>query len=247
MKNENTLKYIISVLIVVIILFAYYIGYFSSKLGFNALLIGGSASNNLANQGAPKSGDAPEFKQVEEVAFFELKGDEYSKGNKSSNIVLVEFSDFECPFCAKFHPTVDKAAKSNNLKLSTKHFPLSFHKSAKDYAVMFECLGKNYNEDKAYDFVDKLFEVNTQKGGRVTLDDGLMEAKKLGLTDSQFDSCKADNTIVTKIQSNLDEGLKLGINGTPALYIMNTLTKKAVRINGMVEDSVLQSEIEKLK
>ena len=247
MNNEDKLKSIITVLIVVVVLFAYYIGYFSSKLGFNALFIGGSATGVAANPSAPKAVEEPEFKQVEEVAFLELKGDEYAKGNNSSNIVLVEFSDFECPFCAKFHPSVDNAVNKNNLKLVTKHFPLSFHKSAKDYAVMFECLGKNFGANQAYTFANKLFEVNSQKGGRVSLEDGLNEAKKLGLSDSQFNSCKADTSITSKIQNNADEGMKLGINGTPALYIMNTSTKKAVRINGLVDDSVLQSEIEKLK
>lgn len=176
-----------------------------------------------------------------------MKGDEVSKGNLNSNLVLVEFTDLQCPFCAKFHPSVESVVKTNNIKLVTKHFPLSFHQYAKDYAVMFECIARNNGANQAYNFVDSLFKVNLDKRGAVNLEDGLTEAKKFGLSDASFNSCKSDSSITNKIQGNFDEGIKLGINGTPALYIMNTSTKKAVRVNGLAEESVLQAEIEKLK
>lgn len=245
MNNEaKSLKIIISVLVVVVVIMSYYVGYFSSKLGFGAPFV----PNVLSNQAvAPKAEPEEEFKQVEEVPYLELKGDEVAKGNISSNIVLVEFTDLQCPFCARFHPNVEEAVKKNDVKLVTKHFPLSFHQHAKDYAVMFECLAKNNNPNVAYGFVNKLFEVNLQNRGVVTLEDGLNEAKKFGLNDNSFNACKSDSVITSKIENNFNEGIELGINGTPAMYILNTSTKKAVRINGLVDSSVLNTEIEKLK
>jgi len=249
MNNETTnLRRIIGVLMVIVVIMAYYVGYFSSKLGFDAPLIpnSGKAGNVAANPNTPPQPEE-EFKQVEEVAFLDLKGDEVSKGNMNSNLVLVEFTDLQCPFCARFHPSVESVVQKNNVKLVTKHFPLSFHEFAKDYAVMFECIAKNNGNDQAYNFVNNLFKVNLDKRGAVKLEDGLNEAKKFGLSDASFNSCKSDTNIMNKIQGNFDEGIKLGINGTPALYIMNTSTKKAVRVNGLAEESVLQAEIEKLK
>ncbi len=247
--NDETkkLRNLIGLLVLVVIVMSYYVGYFSSKLGFDAPFIPNSGSKTAANVAAPAQAPEEEFKQVEEVSFLELKGNEVAKGNLNSNIVLVEFTDLQCPFCARFHPTVEKAVQKNNVKLVTKHFPLSFHEYAKDYSIMFECLAKNNGANQAYDFVNKLFEVNIQKRGVVTLEDGLNEAKKLGLSDSTFNSCKSDSSITGKIQENFDEGIKIGINGTPAMYILNTTSKKAVRLNGLVEENVLQAEIEKLK
>lgn len=243
----SKLRKLIGVLVVVVVVMAYYVGYFSSKLGFDAPFIAGSGKATANNPVAPAAAPEEEFKQVEEASYFELKGNEVAKGNLNSNIVLVEFTDLQCPFCARFHPTVETAVQKNNVKLVTKHFPLSFHQFAKDYAVMFECLSKNNGANQAYSFLNKLFEVNIEKRGNVTLDDGLNEAKKLGLNDSTFNSCKSDSSITSKIQENFDEGIKLGINGTPAMYILNTSSKKAVRLNGLVEESVLLSEIEKIK
>jgi len=248
MNDEtNKLRSIIGVLMIVVVVMAYYVGYFSSKLGFDAPFIpdSGKQQANVANAQAQQPEE--EFKQVEEVPYLELKGDEVAKGNLNSNLVLVEFTDLQCPFCARFHPTVESAVQKNNIKLVTKHFPLSFHQFAKDYSVMFECLAKNNGSEQAYNFVSNLFIVNLQKQGSVTLEDGLGEAKKVGLSDATFNSCKSDTAILDKIQGNFDEGIKIGINGTPALYIMNTSSKKAVRVNGLAEESVLQAEIEKLK
>lgn len=248
MNDETSkLRSIIGVLMVIVVVMAYYVGYFSSKLGFDAPFISNSGKQptNVANAQAKQPEE--EFKQVEEVPYLELKGDEVAKGNLNSNIVLVEFTDLQCPFCARFHPNVDSTVQKNNVKLVTKHFPLSFHQYAKDYSVMFECIAKNNGSSQAYTFVSNLFKVNMTKQGAVTLEDGLNEAKKLGLSDSSFNSCKSDSTIVNKIKDNFDEGVKIGINGTPALYILNTTSKKAVRVNGLADESVLQAEIEKIK
>jgi len=247
MNDEmNKLRKLIGVLMVIVVIMAYYVGYFSSKLGFDAPFIAGSGKPVANNQAAPTTPEE-EFKQVEEAAYFELKGNEVAKGNLNSNVVLVEFNDLQCPFCARFHPTVESAVQKNNVKLVTKHFPLSFHQYAKDYSIMFECLAKNNGANQAYSFLNKLFEVNIEKRGNVNLEDGLNEAKKLGLSDASFNSCKSDSAISSKIQENFDEGIKLGINGTPAMFILNTSTKKAVKLNGLVDESVLQAEIEKIK
>lgn len=243
-NNETKLKRIISVLVVVVVIFAYYIGYFSARLGFGAPFIQGGAVAGVNNKPADPQ---EEFKPIEEAKYFDLKGDEVAKGNNNSKIVLVEFTDLQCPFCARFHPTVESLLQKNNLKLVTKHFPLSFHEYAEDYAVMFECLAKNNGSENAYQFVNKLFEVNTQKRGVVTLEDGLTAAKNFGLTDSSFNTCKNDSSIKNKITANLEEGTGLGVSGTPALYILNTETKKAMRVNGAVEESLVQKAIDGLK
>jgi len=249
MNDEaKKLRFFIGILVLVVVIMSYYVGYFSSKLGFDAPFIPNSGTKQpVAVANPQKQAPEEEFKQVEEVPYFDLKGDEVTKGNSNSNIVLVEFTDLQCPFCARFHPTIESILGKNNLKLATRHFPLSFHQFAKYYAIMFECLAKNNGNTQAYNFVNNLFKINMDKRGNVSLEDGLTEARKQGLSDASLNSCKSDSVITSKIQGSFDDGIKMGINGTPALYILNTNSKKAVRVNGLVEEKVLQDEINKIK
>jgi len=242
MNNETKyLKYIIGFFLVLSIVAAYYIGFMSAKLGLNAPFISGTGS-------VAKNPNQPEQpKLIEEVALYNLKGDEVFVGNKDAQMVLVTFTDFQCPFCAKFHPGLDALYKNNpGTKLVFKHFPLSFHQYAKEMAVMFECVAKNSSNENAVAFADKLFAKNLELQGQITNTDAF-NIYKTYLSASQLDSCKQDNAISQKIIDSFNDGANLGIQGTPALYIMNTKTSKAVRINGALDQATLQAEFDKLK
>lgn len=78
------------------------------------------------------------------------------KGNQSSNVTVVEFSDFECPYCAKFSATIDQALKDygDKIKFTYRHFPLSFHANAQKAAEAYECAK---DQGKGWEMYDKLF------------------------------------------------------------------------------------------
>ncbi len=242
MNNDTkNLKYIIGAFLVLSIVASYYIGYMSARLGLNAPFISGtpSATNPTA---------APEPKLIEEVAPITLSGDEVYKGNKDAPMLLVTFTDFECPFCAKFHPTLNALYEANkDSKVVFKHFPLTFHKYAKDFATMFECVAKNQGNEKATLFADNLFAENLVSQGQITSSGVLKLFLATGLSEGNLTSCKNDTAISNKINNDYNEGVALGINGTPALYIINTNTSKAVRINGALDQATIQTEFDKLK
>lgn len=245
MTNETkTLRIIIVSFVFVSVIGAYYIGYMSAKLGLSAPFISGTGSQGGGNAREPQ--DAP--KLVEQVAPIKLRGDEVFEGKNDASMLLITFTDFQCPFCARFHPGLKGLfSKNQDTKLVIKHFPLGFHQYAKGFATAFECVAKNQNKDKAISFADELFALSFTKGGDITDKDGIEIFKKSGLSEDVLNNCKNDAKIKEKIDTDYKEGTELGINGTPALYIINTKSNKAVRINGALDEASLQAEFDKIK
>lgn len=100
------------------------------------------------------------------------------KGNESSNVTVVEFSDFECPYCAKFYSTIDQVLKdySSKIKFTYRHFPLSFHQYAQKAAEAYECAKV---QGKGWEMYDKLFTLSGSS--KLSIDAINQAAKELKL------------------------------------------------------------------
>lgn len=141
-------------------------------------------------------------------------------GNPSSPVTIVEYSDTECPFCKQFHVNMHKIVgnygKDGKLAWVYRHFPLdSLHKKARNEARATECAAKVGGEEKFWAYIDRLFQVTTSNDG---LDESELPkiAKYVGLNEKTFSDCllKTDEGSV-KIQTDYDEAIKAGGNGTP--------------------------------
>lgn len=242
MNNNNNVKILLVVFAVFTIIGAYYIGYMSAKLGLSAPFISnkGSVAKN------PSNNAQPEPKLTEEVAPLKLNGDEVTVGNPDSKISLIVFTDFQCPFCARFHPGMMQVQKAENTKLVFKHFPLGFHQYAKNIAYTFECVAKNSSAINAEKYADLVFAENMKLQGQITFDATRKIANNF-ISDSTIDGCLKDSSIISKVDASYNEGLELGIQGTPALYIQNSETGKAIRINGALDQASVQAEFDKIK
>lgn len=89
-----------------------------------------------------------------------VTSDDHFYGNENARIVLVEYSDFECPFCTRFHPTAKKAVDefADSVALVYRHFPLSFHPNAQQAAEASECVAKEGGNEAFWSYADSLFE-----------------------------------------------------------------------------------------
>jgi protein-disulfide isomerase len=137
-----------------------------------------------------------------------------STGPENAKITLVEFSDFECPFCARAKETVDKVMKKydGKVKLVFRHFPLSFHPHAKKAAEASVCA---HAQNKFWPFYDALY-----------ADQGKLEdkelrgtAEKVGLNLSQYDTCMQKNEGSAIVDEDMRAAEKAGVKGTPAFFI----------------------------
>jgi protein-disulfide isomerase len=168
------------------------------------------------------------------------------RGNPEASIVLVEFSDYECPFCGRFHDVPKNIVANSNGKVAWawKHFPLSFHPNATPAAIAAECVNKLAGVEKFWSFSDSLI-ANQQN-----LSDKFYksEATKLGIDSSVFSACLSDPQTTSNVNTEQEEGTALGVNGTPnTLIVKNEGGKYTIleSINGALPEATVQSAINK--
>lgn len=141
---------------------------------------------------------------------------DHIRGNKDAKVTLVEFSDFQCPFCKKMKPTLDKLLNeySNQVRLVYKHFPLdSIHPFARKAAEASECAGE---QDKFWEYHDALFAVQDQG---FSLERFRQIAADLKLNIDQFNDCLNSSKYANKVEEDYQLGIKNQVNGTPTTFI----------------------------
>jgi protein-disulfide isomerase len=102
----------------------------------------------------------PNAQEIDPTKVPEITGEDWVKGNRDAKIALIEYSDFECPFCQQFHSSAQQAmdAYPNDLQWVYRHFPLDFHPNAIKYAYTSECVAELGGNDSFWAFADKMFE-----------------------------------------------------------------------------------------
>lgn len=148
-------------------------------------------------------------------------------GPADAPITIVEFSDFECPYCSRGYNTVKEVLKAypGKVKFVFKHLPLEFHPKAMPAAKYFEALNRQSSE-KAYAFHDMIFE-NQDKlksQGEAYMKE---TAKKIGADLKKLEKDLADATLMDRINADVAEAQKFGISGTPGFVINGVSLKGA--------------------
>ena len=142
---------------------------------------------------------------------------DHVRGDKNAPVTIIEYSDFECPFCQRFHTTMKElmadSAYAGKVKWVFRNFPLSFHANAMPAAIAAECAGL---QNKFWEFADKAYESQSQLG------DALFAqiASDLKLNKSKFDSCIKDKSTQAKINDDKASGSAAGVTGTPGSIIL---------------------------
>ncbi len=163
-----------------------------------------------------------------------VSSDDHIRGDKDAPVTIVEFSDFQCPFCKRFHPTVKQVLGeySKEVRWVYKHFPLdSIHPQARPAAEASECAAE---QDKFWEFTDGLFENQSRLGGSLYKE----LAQDIGLNVNKFESCLSSGKYKDKVEADLQEGIKLGVNGTPGGFV------NGEQIAGAVSYGTLKTMVE---
>lgn len=140
--------------------------------------------------------------------------DDPVRGNPSAPVTIVEFSDFQCPFCARVNPTLDRVRQvyGDKVKIVFKDYPLANHPQAPKAAEAARCAGE---QNKFWEMHDAMFanqralEVPSLK----------QTARAIGLNGATFDQCLDSNKHERTVRANADLGDKMGVNSTPTLYV----------------------------
>jgi len=154
----------------------------------------------------------------------EIRADEIIRGSKDAPITLIEFSDFECPFCSRGYSTVMELLKKyeGKIRFIYKHLPLSFHPMAMPAARYFEAI-KIQSAEKAWEFHDRVYkdQRKLQNG------DGFLKsvAKELKVDMKKLEKDLKSEDIEKHIEHDMAQASKFGFQGTPG-FLLNGIPVK---------------------
>lgn len=199
----------------------------------------------LAQDDMRKKQEDDEKKKLEESFTnplqYEVRADEAIRGAKNAPITIVEYSDFQCPFCSRAHETVQEIMKKydGKVRLIYKHLPLSFHDQAMIAAKYYEAI-RLQDENKAFKFHDEIF-TNQKKlaSGEAFLNE---IAKKVGADLKRIKKDINSEKIAKRIESDMAEANKHSMQGTPGFLVNGVPVRGAYPTEYFVS---LISELEK--
>lgn len=156
-------------------------------------------------------------------------------GKADAPLTLVEFSDFQCPFCRKFFTNTLPELKKNyintgKMKYVFKDLPLSFHKQAQKAAEASHCAG---DAGKYWEMHDRLFTKPREQG----ISNLIRHAKDLGLDVHSFEKCLNDGKYAESIKKDIATARTNGLTGTPS-FVLGKINNK-----GEVEGKIIRGAV----
>ncbi len=170
-------------------------------------------------------------------------------GNPDARISLIEYSDFECPYCKRFHPTAKQAidASEGRVNWVYRHFPLGFHNPlAQKEAEASECASEIGGNDGFWRYADALYERTRSNGNGFPVDGLVPLAAELGLDQARFSKCLESGRYADRVKEDLREGEAIGISGTPGNILLDNETGRVRVVSGAVPLARLRTAIDQL-
>lgn len=228
-KNSSPLKNVLSgnfnvALVLILIVASFVIGSLYTKVKYlekGAAVAGTTTTGTNQAAGVPAAAGAPQPQVAAKKP--EVTNADWYKGNKNAKVVMVEYSDLECPFCIKFHPTMQQVMKEygDKVKWVYRHYPLSFHANAQKEAEAAECAGKLGGNESFWKYTDAIFARTSGNGTGFALDKLAPLAKELGLNESSFKQCLDSGEMAQKVKDQMAKGTEEGVTGTPGTIIID--------------------------
>lgn len=164
---------------------------------------------------------------------------EPTRGPEGAPITIVEYADFECPYCRRSHPTVERilAEYGEQIRFTFRDYPLPSHNRAVPASAAAHCAAE---QDKYWDFHQHLM---VMKGN--LSDQNLLErAQEVGLDMEEFQACYRNNSYPDEIAESLEQGRKLGVSATPTFFINGRMvvgSRPYDELKGIVEEELVMT------
>jgi protein-disulfide isomerase len=167
-------------------------------------------------------------------------------GSPTAPIVLVEYSDFQCPYCQVIYPSLKRIVGESNgdVAWAMREFPLyQIHPQAVPAANAAECIAEQLGSAGYFKYADAVF--NNQASLNAAYSASL--AKQFGADTTKYNTCISNSTYLSKIQQETADAENSGGNGTPFTVIVNTKTGKQYPVSGALPYAQLVSVINQAK
>jgi protein-disulfide isomerase len=214
-KLNSTNKF----LVVGLIIAAFFLGSLTNKVA--SLEKAGSpviaADAKLAQQG--NAAPTPAAKKPKNVT-----AADHTKGNINAKITLIEYSDFECPFCKNFEPILKQVMDTygDKVRLVYRQYPLPFHANAQKESEASECVANLGGNDAFWKFADAIYQRTTSNGTGFALDQLGPLAAEVGVDQTAFQSCLDSGKYEKLVKDSIAEGQGAGVSGTPSTFVNGT-------------------------
>lgn len=235
-----------SIMMIVIVLLAFAVGAMWQKI--NALQSNNSQTGQQGQAQVANNNQAPAAPKYEVKDLDKITDSDHIRGNKNAKLALIEYSDFECPYCKRFHETAQQAIDEygDQIMWVYRHFPLDqLHSKADKEAEAAECAAKLGGEDAFWALTDKIYEVTPANNG-LDLDTLPDLAAEVGLNRSAFTACLDSGEMAQKVEEQYQSGLRAGVTGTPGNILLNIETGDTVMLPGAVPYTQLKQSIDNM-
>ncbi|MFA7253247.1 MAG: thioredoxin domain-containing protein [Patescibacteria group bacterium] len=172
------------------------------------------------NKNTDESNNTISFSNSSKEEILRITDSDNILGDKSAPITIVNYSDYQCPYCINFDKTMTQIVESypGQVRWVYRHFPLPSNKYSKGTAIAAEAAGK---QGKFWEFHNKIVEKSRPDGSKFQERNLLEYAKELGLNENQFKNDLKDMKVIAKVENDTASGTALKIKGTPASYLID--------------------------
>lgn len=202
------------------------------------------ANNNNPSQPTPQP--TPQPTTSGEINIKPVSENDWIKGDENAKVTVIEFSDTECPFCKRFHATMNQVVEDYDGQVSWvyRHWPIpQLHSKAQKEAEATECAGEQKGNDGFWAYVDRIMEITPSNDG--LREEQLPEiAEYIGLNVEEFNSCLSSGKYANKVKEQAAEAQAAGGRGTPYSVIISGDQK--VPINGAQPIESVKAAIDSL-
>ncbi len=169
----------------------------------------------------------------------EVAGDGPSRGPANAPVTIVEFSDYECPFCQRAEPILQEVLKRypDKVRLVFRHFPLPMHPNARPAAEAALCANE---QGKFWEFHEKVF-----SGKGLEEADLKGYASAAGIDAEKFEACVAERRFKDKVDADAKAGSEAGVSGTPAFFVNGIMLSGAMPVEKF--SAIIESELKNPK
>lgn len=214
------------------------------------LIAGGIFLGNQRNQSAQLAANGTTDPTQTEVQLPAVTKEDHILGNPNAKIVMVEYSDLECPFCKSFqttlHQVIDTYGKNGDVAWVYRHFPLTeLHPKASKEAEASECAAELGGNDKFFQFIDQIYTNTPSNNG---LDPAQLPtiASQIGLDVNAFNTCLNSGKYSDKVQGQRSDAIKAGGQGTPYTILVSSDGSKLPITQGAISYAQLSALIDQL-
>ncbi|MBU0978433.1 MAG: thioredoxin domain-containing protein [Patescibacteria group bacterium] len=215
--SQNFALYVVAILILVG-------GFMGGSLWQKAKMLEGGTSPTVAQpQAAADQPTAPQGPPAEVLANMPaVTADDHIRGNLNAKVMLVEYSDYECPYCEKFHTTMQQVVEEygSDVAWVYRHYPLSFHANAQKAAEAAECVASIGGNEAFWKFSDLYYSRTDSSGTGIAIADMPALAGEIGVSQSAVKTCLNGDQMKDTVQAMFDTANSAGISGTPGTLIV---------------------------